>query len=324
MNSIEHYREAFNTFMESRIQERDPAQLYRPMTYILQLGGKRLRPVLTLMTTDAMGGDFREALPAALALEMFHNFSLVHDDIMDAAPLRRGKPTVHIKWDVNTGILSGDAMLIQSYQLFEAYEPALFKALTGLFTRTALEVCEGQQYDVDFETTEDVGIGQYLQMIRCKTAVLLGACMKMGASIGGASEAEQQAAYNFGLDLGIAFQLQDDYLDAFGDPETFGKQVGGDIMENKKTYLYLKAIEMADASEIRELQQLFSIKPHDREAKVKRVCAIYEDSGASSQTRKEIQRYTMQAFEYLDELKLPDAAAAGFRDFGETLMERIS
>lgn len=309
--------------MESRIQEREPVQLYRPMTYILQLGGKRLRPVLTLMTTDAMGGDFREALPAALALEMFHNFSLVHDDIMDAAPLRRGKPTVHTKWDINTGILSGDAMLIQSYQLFEAYDPVLFKTLTGLFSKTALEVCEGQQYDVDFETMDEVGIGQYLQMIRCKTAVLLGACMKMGAIIAGASEPEQQAAYNFGLDLGVAFQLQDDYLDAFGDPETFGKQLGGDIMENKKTYLYLKAIELADASEIRELQHLFSIKPHDREGKVSRVCAIYEESGASRQTRKEIQRYTMQAFEYLDELKLPDAAAAGFRDFGEALMERI-
>lgn len=323
MNSTDHYREAFNTYMESRIQEREPAQLYQPMAYILRLGGKRLRPVLTLMTTDAMGGDFREALPASLALELFHNFSLVHDDIMDAAPLRRGKPTVHTKWDINTGLLSGDAMLIQSYRLFEAYEPALFKSLINLFSKTALEVCEGQQYDIDFETMDEVGIAQYLQMIRCKTAVLLAASMKMGTIIAGASDAEQQAAYNFGLDLGIAFQLQDDYLDAFGNPKTFGKQLGGDIMENKKTYLYLMAIELANASEIRELQHLFSIEPHDREAKVGRVCAIYEDSGASRHTRKEIQRYTMQAFEYLDELKLPEATAARFRDFGEALMERI-
>lgn len=292
------------------------------MTYILGLGGKQLRPVLTLMVTDALGGDYEEALPAALALELFHNFSLVHDDIMDAAPLRRGKATVHKKWDVNTGILSGDAMLIISYQLFEAYEPTRFKSLVALFSKTALEVCEGQQYDVDFETRDDIGVAEYLHMIRCKTAVLLGACLQVGAMVAGATVQKQEAAYNFGLQLGIAFQLQDDYLDAFGDQESFGKQVGGDIMENKKTFLYLKALEKANPSEIRELQQLFSIKPQDREAKVSRVCAIFESSGARRQVRIEIQRYTEQAFGYLEALHLSDKANANFRAFGEVLMDR--
>ncbi|MCL4165974.1 UNVERIFIED_CONTAM: hypothetical protein GTU68_038733, partial [Idotea baltica] len=178
---------------------------------------------------------------AALSIEVFHNFSLVHDDIMDDAPLRRGEQTVHEKWDINTGILSGDAMLIMAYQLFENYEPSTFQALAKLFSKTALEVCEGQQYDVDFETRNDVTIPEYLKMIEYKTAVLVGAAMKMGAIVANASEADQNSIYEFGRHLGIAFQLQDDYLDAFGDPKTFGKQVGGDIIENKKTYLYLKA-----------------------------------------------------------------------------------
>ena len=179
---------------------------------------------------------------AALSIEVFHNFSLVHDDIMDDAPLRRGKETVHEKWDVNTGILSGDAMLIMAYQLFENYDDATFRALAKLFSKTALEVCEGQQYDVDFETRDDVTIAEYLKMIEYKTAVLVGAAMKMGAIVAEASEKDQQNIYQFGKNLGIAFQLQDDYLDAFGDPKTFGKQIGGDIIENKKTYFIHKRL----------------------------------------------------------------------------------
>ena len=208
-----------------------------PINYILQLGGKRLRPVLTLMTADIFDADYKKALDAALSVEIFHNFSLVHDDIMDDAPLRRGQQTVHEKWDLNTGILSGDAMLIMAYQLFENYEPKTFQDLAKLFSKTALEVCEGQQYDVDFETRDDVTIPEYLKMIEYKTAVLVGAAMKMGAIVANASKSDQEDIYSFGRLLGIAFQLQDDYLDAFGDPKTFGKQVGGDIIENKKTYL---------------------------------------------------------------------------------------
>jgi len=241
MHTIEEYRQSFITYLQQKTTTKEPVNLYEPITYILGLGGKRLRPVLTLMTSEIFGANYTKALDAALAIEIFHNFSLVHDDIMDDAPLRRGKTTVHEKWDINTGILSGDAMLISAYQLFENYDGTIFKELAKLFSKTALEVCEGQQYDVDFETRTDVTIPEYLKMIEYKTAVLVAAGMKMGAIIANASATSQNNIYEFGRNLGIAFQLQDDYLDAFGDPKTFGKQVGGDIIENKKTFLYLKA-----------------------------------------------------------------------------------
>src|SRR5690606_16859238 len=198
------------------------------------------------MTAEIFDCDHKKALNAALSIEVFHNFSLVHDDIMDDAPLRRGEETVHEKWDLNTGILSGDAMLIMAYQLFENYSPDIFQALARLFSKTALEVCEGQQFDVDFEIRDNVTIPEYLKMIEYKTAVLVGAAMKMGAIVAQAKEEDQDIIYEFGKNLGIAFQLQDDYLDVFGDPKTFGKQVGGDIIENKKTYLYLKAVEFSE------------------------------------------------------------------------------
>lgn len=292
------------------------------MSYILDLGGKRLRPVLTLMATDLLGGDYRDALNAALALELFHNFSLVHDDIMDAAPLRRGQASVHTKWDLNTAILSGDAMLIRAYQLLEVYDSTLFKDLLRVFSGMALEVCEGQQYDMDFESLESVRIEDYLQMIRCKTAVLLGACMKMGAMVARASRPRQEAAHALGINLGIAFQLQDDYLDAFGNPDTFGKQLGGDIIENKKTYLYLKSLELADAASVRILHHLFSVKPGDKAAKINTVRDIYDSSGASAAIRKEIEAYTERAFEQLEQLRLPAEMAARFKAFGLSLMDR--
>ena len=243
MHSISHYQELINNYFLELSLLKEPKNLYEPINYILHLGGKRMRPVLTLMATEVFDVDCCTALPAATAVEVFHNFSLVHDDIMDDAPLRRGNETVHEKWNINTGILSGDAMLILAYQHFEEYEPYVFRALAKLFSKTALQVCEGQQYDVDFETRDDVTISEYLKMIEYKTAVLVGAAMKMGAIVAKTTVENANSIYDFGLNLGIAFQLQDDYLDAFGNPETFGKQVGGDIIENKKTYLYLKAIE---------------------------------------------------------------------------------
>nr|MBP6585470.1 polyprenyl synthetase family protein [Flavobacterium sp.] len=268
MHSIQAYQEHFLNYLQQQHFLRDPKNLYEPIDYILGLGGKRMRPVLTLMAAEVFDTNFEKALPAATAVEVFHNFSLVHDDIMDDAPLRRGKVTVHEKWNLNTGILSGDAMLILAYQYFENYEPAIFKELAKLFSKTALEVCEGQQYDVDFETRDDVTISDYLKMIEYKTAVLVGAAMKMGAIIAETSEENANYIYDFGLNLGIAFQLQDDYLDCFGDPETFGKQVGGDIIENKKTYLYLKAIEFAQAEERDQLLHLYSIQPEDNSDKI--------------------------------------------------------
>jgi geranylgeranyl diphosphate synthase type II len=218
MLPINQYQEQFVAYLQSQKKDKEPKNLYEPIDYILQLGGKRMRPVLTLMSTEVFDADYKKALPAALAVEVFHNFSLVHDDIMDDAPLRRGKITVHEKWNINTGILSGDAMLILAYQHFEKYQPKIFRKLAKLFSKTALEVCEGQQYDVDFETRDDVTIPEYLKMIEYKTAVLVAAAMKMGAIIAETSKENANLIYDFGLNLGLAFQLQDDYLDAFGDP----------------------------------------------------------------------------------------------------------
>ena len=322
MLTTQEYQEQFLIYLEEKKVNKEPKNLYDPINYILELGGKRMRPVLTLMTAEIFDTKFKKALPAALAVEVFHNFSLIHDDIMDDAPLRRGKVTVHEKWDINTGILSGDAMLILAYQNFEQYQPKIFRKLAKLFSKTALEVCEGQQWDVDFEKRTDVSISEYLQMIEYKTAVLVAAAMKMGAIIAETSKETANLIYDFGLNLGLAFQLQDDYLDAFGDPKTFGKQVGGDIIENKKTYLYLKAIEFASEAEQSELLQLFSIQPDDTTEKIKSAKAIFNSSGASQATQLAIQEYTLKAFETLDKIDLNKEKKAILKTFGENLMER--
>ena len=322
MLSIEKYQDVFVEYLQEYSTVKEPENLYRPIQYILGLGGKRLRPVLTLMTAEVFNTDYQKALNAALSIEVFHNFSLVHDDIMDDAPLRRGKETVHEKWDINTGILSGDAMLIMAYQLFENYDANIFQALAKLFGKTALEVCEGQQYDVDFETRDDVTIPEYLKMIEYKTAVLVGAAMQMGAIVAGASEKDQNSIYEFGKNLGIAFQLQDDYLDAFGDPKTFGKQVGGDIIENKKTYLYIKALEFSSEDDQLELNQLFSINPNDSKDKIQTVKQIFMTSGSSDATKKAIQDYTVKAFSVLELLNISEEKKELLKTFGNSLMNR--
>lgn len=322
MHSTEEYRKAFNSYMAGIITTKEPLGLYEPISYILELGGKRLRPIMLLMSTEAFGGDHRNALDAALAIEVFHNFSLVHDDIMDAAPLRRGQMTVHEKWDTNTAILSGDAMLINSYQLFESYEAEVFQSLMKLFSKTALQVCEGQQYDVDFEIRNDVTISEYIHMIKYKTAVLVAAAMKMGAIISGVSDKDQDLIYDFGIHIGIAFQLQDDFLDAFGDPETFGKKTGGDIVANKKTILYLNSMKMASELDRKELENLFSSDTGDNLLKIESVKRIYEDSGAASMTKKEIERHTEAAFDVLNDLTIPEAAKEMLATFGKHLMTR--
>jgi len=322
MLPIPEYQEHFLRYLESQNFDKEPETLYQPIDYILQLGGKRLRPVLTLMTAEIFDADYKLALPAALAVEVFHNFSLIHDDIMDDAPLRRGKITVHEKWNINTGILSGDAMLILAYQYFENYQPKTFRKLTKLFSKTALEVCEGQQYDVDFETRNDVTIPEYLKMIEYKTAVLVAAAMKMGAIIAQTSKENSRLIYDFGLNLGLAFQLQDDYLDAFGDPKTFGKQVGGDIIENKKTYLYLKAIEFSKPEEKELLTQLFLLHLEDNEKKIKDVKEIFNSTGASDATQKAIQEFTLKAFDTLENIDISKDKKAILKDFGQNLMNR--
>ena len=289
---ILHYQKEFLSYLESKQWIHEPKNLYEPIDYILKLGGKRIRPVLTLMVADIFSSDFKKALPAALAVEVFHNFTLIHDDIMDAAPLRRGKATVHEKWDTNTGILSGDAMLILAYQYFENYEPIVFQKLAKLFSKTALEVCDGQQLDVDFETRNDVTIPEYINMIRLKTSVLVAAALKMGAIVAEANNVNANLIYDFGLNLGLAFQLQDDYLDTFGDPETFGKQVGGDIIENKKTYLYLKALEVATEDDKGKLAYLFRKKLADSADKISDVQRIFELNDIPLLIKQEIENYT--------------------------------
>ncbi len=322
MHAIFQYQEFFINYLEKQSITKEPKNLYDPITYILGLGGKRIRPVLTLMTAEVFNADYEKALPAAMAVEVFHNFSLVHDDIMDDAPLRRGQVTVHEKWDINTGILSGDAMLILAYQYFEQYEPEIFRDLAKLFSKTALEVCEGQQWDVDFETRADVTIPEYLKMIEYKTAVLVAAAMKMGAIVAQTSEENANLIYEFGLNLGLAFQLQDDYFDAFGDPETFGKQVGGDIIENKKTYLYLKAIAFSEEVQAEKLRKLFEVQFENNEAKIDLAKEIFNNSGASKATQEAIQEYTFKAFETLDKMSIEKEKKEILRTFGENLMGR--
>jgi geranylgeranyl diphosphate synthase type II len=322
MEFVKKHQQLFLDYLAKNSQPEAPKNLYQPIDYILNLGGKRLRPVLVLLATEAFGADAKKALPAAMAIETFHNFSLIHDDIMDDAPLRRGKATVHEKWDINTGILSGDAMLIQAYLQFEKYEGELFKPLLQLFSKTAQEVCEGQQYDVDFEIRDNVSIAEYLHMIEYKTAVLVAAALQMGSMIAGADAKNQKLIYQFGLDLGIAFQLQDDYLDAFGNPETFGKKVGGDIAENKKTFLYLKALELASEQKAQQLKHLYSIQTKDDAPKIKNAKHIFEESGAAEASIAAIEEYTSSAFQNLNELDISSHYKEAFTSFGNWLMNR--
>jgi len=319
---ILHYQKEFLSYLESKEWVREPKNLYEPIDYILQLGGKRMRPILTLMAADIFSGEFKKALPAALAVEVFHNFTLVHDDIMDDAPLRRGKETVHEKWDTSTGILSGDAMLILAYQYFENYEPEVFQKLAKLFSKTALEVCDGQQLDVDFETRKNVSIDEYMNMIRLKTSVLVAAALKMGAIVAKTNDENADLIYDFGLNLGLAFQLQDDYLDTFGDPETFGKQVGGDIIENKKTFLYLKALEVADKETAKKLKYFYKRKRKDNTIKVTEVTRIFQIFDIPLLISEEIKSYTQKAFDTLDKMSISQENKDKLKNFGTWLMNR--
>ena len=321
MESLSRYQILFDNYLENNKQKSKPLGLYAPIQYILSLGGKRLRPLLALMATEAFGNKPEDALPAALSVEVFHNFTLIHDDIMDQAPLRRGAPTVHNKWDENTGILSGDAMLIQAYQCLEPYQNELFVKLINHTSKTALEVCEGQQYDMDFETQKDVKISAYLKMIRLKTAVLVGHSLKIGAWIGNASDQEAQLIYDFGVLLGMAFQIQDDYLDAFGDPKDFGKQVGGDILENKKTILYHEVMKSGNTKEKEALIQWHDNIEKNNE-KVIAVKGIFKSSGASIASQKLVTSYTKDAFKKLESLTISVQGKKLLIEFGQNLMNR--
>lgn len=283
---------------------REPQGLYAPIAYALSSGGKRLRMQLVLAGCRLAGGNEQDALPFAEAIEVFHNFTLLHDDVMDRADVRRGKPTVHIKWNDNTAILSGDQMLISAYKLLESVPEQHLPQLLRLFTRTATEICEGQQYDVDFEHRDDVQIADYIKMIRLKTSVLLAAALQGGAIIGEATEEQQQALYDFGIHLGLAFQIQDDLLDCFGDPKTFGKAIGGDICCNKKTYLLLSALHNANPEQYEELKRGLTM-PAGSE-KIVAMKDLYIATHAKLAAEEAIQQHTREALECLSTLPQND------------------
>lgn len=281
-----------------------------------------MRPALLLMACDLFGGDVNKALSPALAIEVFHNFTLMHDDIMDNAPLRRGKVTVHERWNQNVGILSGDVMLIEGYKLMMQVEDRLLRTILDIFNNTAVGVCEGQQIDMDFEQRNDVKIDEYINMIRLKTAVVLGGALKIGALIGGAETTDAGLLCNFGEHLGLAFQLQDDILDIYGSPEKFGKQVGGDIISNKKTYLLIKALELADNEQTTELNKWLGLKQFDAQTKIEAVTTIYNTLQVRQYAETTMHAYADKAFHALDNINLPEENKQYLRDFADGLMVR--
>ncbi|RYF13129.1 MAG: polyprenyl synthetase family protein [Flavobacteriales bacterium] len=297
-----------------------PANLYEPIKYIMSLGGKRIRPVMVLMATELFTDDVNKALDVALAIETFHNFTLVHDDIMDNAPLRRGKQTVHEKWGVNNAILSGDVMMVESNKHLSKVNINVLKPVLDTFNQTAQGVCEGQQLDMEFENRDDVSIDEYIEMIRLKTAVLLGGAMKLGAIVGGANEKNADLLYQFGENLGIAFQLQDDILDVYGDPEKFGKQVGGDIISNKKTFLHLNAKALINAEETKVL-----LGKHENAAqKVSAVTQLYNSYGIRELSNAKMEQYLAKAYQALNELAVQEDRKTNLRELTKQIMERES
>ncbi|SHK16268.1 polyprenyl synthetase family protein [Hymenobacter psychrotolerans] len=301
-----------------------PTALYEPIRYIMALGGKRIRPLLTLLGAQLFTDELDGALKPALAVEVFHNFTLMHDDIMDQAPLRRGQPTVHEKWNPNVAILSGDVMLVRAYELLLDMPPALLAPMLRRFSQTAAEVCEGQQWDMNFETETQVSIAQYLDMIRLKTAVLLGFALELGARLGGASEQDADHLRQFGVDIGLAFQLRDDLLDVYGDAATFGKRVGGDIVSDKKTFLLLTAQAQADATQQAQLARYIGQPVADADAKVQAVRAVYDKLDVRPQTEALINRYFADALHHLERVATPAARKEPLRQLALQLLERES
>ena len=306
----------------SRINwQREPEGLYAPIAYTMATGGKRIRPQLAMIACQLFGGNPEEVAPAAMALEVFHNFTLLHDDVMDHAEVRRGRPTVHIQWDENTAILSGDQMLIEAYKLLAEVPAFVLPEVLQMFNKMATEVCEGQQYDVDFEKQDQVPIADYLKMIRLKTAVLLATALKMGAYIAGADTQAQDALYQFGINIGLAFQIQDDILDVWGDPTTFGKAVGGDISCNKKTFVLLTAMQMANDVQRHELSDWLEQVLDDNAEKITCVTNIYNQIGVREACNKVVEEYTQQALNILDNLP-QNAATDELRNLAKKLYNR--
>lgn len=318
----------FHSLIEAEIRKqkhgKEPQSLYEPIRYLMALGGKRLRPMLTLMAYNLYRADVSKVVPYAVAVEAFHNFTLMHDDIMDKAPLRRGKETVHKKWNVNTAILSGDVMLVKVYEMFRSLEPRMFSNVVERFNQCAAEVCEGQQWDMEFETTGQVAEKAYINMIRLKTAVLLGFSLELGAMLAEAGTADRNLLRDFGTNIGIGFQLKDDLLDAYADPRKFGKQVGGDIIANKKTYLLIKAMEHSSGRVRTELKGWLDSRKFNKKEKISAVKAIYDRLDVPRLTERKINYFFRKAFTNLDSLAISENKKVLLRSYAEALIERQS
>jgi len=322
MKEISEYLSLVLEQLELLEKQKSDLALYEPVSYILSLGGKRLRPVLTLLATDLFGGKIEDSYKSAIGIEMFHNFTLLHDDIMDDAPLRRGVETVHEKWDINAAILSGDVLFVQAFVMVTSCKDKYLRSVLDLFNVTAIEVCEGQHLDMEFETREDVTIPEYIEMIKLKTSVLVGCALKLGAILADASVEDQNNLYDFGVNLGIAFQIQDDILDVYGDAALFGKQVGGDILANKKTYLLLKALEDSNTQQGEELNSWLTKSTYDSAEKVSAVTAIFTDLDVKEQADEVMWEYYDKSINFLNKINLPEENKDYLLDFAKTLIER--
>ena len=321
MHSIEQLQHLVNKSIADTKYTEQPAELYEPISYLMQLGGKRMRPVLVLIATEMFDGNVLKALDAAIGIELFHNFTLMHDDIMDKAPLRRGKPTVHAKWNESAAILSGDVMFVEAYKLMIKVEDSILREVLAIFSDTASGVCQGQQADMNFEKRDEVSLTEYLEMIRQKTAVLLAGSMQIGALIGGAVPDQANLLYEFGENLGLAFQLQDDILDVYGNPEKFGKQVGGDILSNKKTFMLIKAKELATGNTKSEIDQWLN-RSDDPFAKVEAITSIYNLLEVRKLAEIEMEEYVNKALRALELISVDRSKKDLLRGFAEQLLIR--
>jgi len=320
MQQLLEYQQVLQKKIDDLSFPEEPKNLYDPLRYFLTLGGKRTRPTLTLMGCSLFGEPGIKAINAAVAVELFHNFTLIHDDIMDDAPLRRGKSTVHEKWNNNIGILSGDVLFVEAYKQLARHEADVLPQLLSIFSRTAKEVCEGQQMDMDFESRNDVTIDEYIEMIRLKTSVLLGAALEMGAVIAKADSNDIAKIYEFGMNVGLAFQLQDDILDLYANPEKFGKQVGGDILSNKKTYLLIKAQELANPDQQKQLDDI--LNNQKGEEKVNNARALFDELGVKKAAQKRMDAYYLKAQESMNEISVPAENKSSLLEVAEVLMNR--
>lgn len=322
MYTSEELLQKINTCLARLPYSRQPVSLYTPVQYVLSMGGKRIRPTLMLLAYNLYKEDVDHILMNAIALETYHNYTLLHDDLMDHADMRRGQMTVHKKWNANTAILSGDSMLVLAYERMAKCDDAYLRPVLDLFTETALEIGEGQQYDIDFETRDDVTEEEYIEMIRLKTSVLLACALKIGAILADAPESDQQNLYLFGERLGLTFQLQDDYLDVYGNPKIFGKAIGGDIVSNKKTYMLINAFNRADKRQHKQLDYWVQAKTFDRAEKVAAITHLYNEMGIDQLALEKIDYYFEDSKQYLDAVNLPDSRKQILADYARRMMHR--